>query len=169
MACVRFCPGRMLKNWINCEIWKRDEAGTAWISKWAIEDFWLLPFSIRQIPHGCRLAVAWDMLTISVRFPRMETWVGVGYHYVWLVMLGVKAKPIRPSAIMTTSQTILPMALALDIKDHAVVRRLHCIPQQPWETSQSPCSIPSKITCLVRRSASAQEPLPWIAQHSSLP
>jgi hypothetical protein len=68
MACLRFCPGRMLKIWINCEIWKRDEAGTAWISEWAIEHFWLLAFSVCQMPHGCRCAVAWDMWTISVQF-----------------------------------------------------------------------------------------------------
>jgi hypothetical protein len=54
--------------WINCETWKRDEASTAWISEWAIEDFWLLPFSTRQMPHACRRAVALDMRSISVRF-----------------------------------------------------------------------------------------------------
>jgi hypothetical protein len=64
---LRFCPGRMLKIWINCEIWKRNEAGTAWISEWEIEDFWLLPFSLRQMPHGCRCAVAWDVWIISVQ------------------------------------------------------------------------------------------------------
>jgi hypothetical protein len=68
MACLRFCPGRMLKFWLNCEIWTRDEAGTAWISEWAIEDFGLLPFSLRQMPHGCRRVFALDMWTISVQF-----------------------------------------------------------------------------------------------------
>jgi hypothetical protein len=95
---------------------------------------------------------------------RIETYIRLGYHYVWFIMLGVKALPIRPEATTTTSQTILPEPL--DIQYHAV-RILLCIPQQPWETTWSPCSIPSKITCLVRSSASAQEPLPWIPKHSS--
>jgi hypothetical protein len=94
---------------------------------------------------------------------KMETSIRLSYHYVWLIMLGVKALPIRPGAITTTSQTKLPTALG-----HSRSRRrktpLHSITAL-GDYLESVLN--SKQNYLPRPEKRVQEPLPWIAQHSS--